>query len=240
MSASKGNLHERLRAVTRPLHEALEAAVAIGDRIATRDGYIWHLHQLLGLHVAIERALQGLDFSPLGFAYPLPYRSRLLANDLAALGVEEQDLGTSPLRATLGLNTILAGLGCLYVVEGSAKGARAILPEIKARLGLDGNRGAAFFAGLGPETKVLWQALMAAINAIDPASEEADRVVDAANATFRLFQAGLPSRPTDREPPDARAVASSDHRDLLGYSREDLVGSDIEFISSGIPPYVQS
>ena len=191
MSVSKGNLHERLRAVTRPLHEELEAAVAIGDRIATRDGYVMHLKQLLGLHVAVETALQNHDFAPLGFAYPSPYRSRLLATDLAALGVDEWDRRTHPLPLTLVLDTIPAGLGCLYVVEGSAKGARAVLPEIKASLGFDGDRGAAFFAGLGPETKLLWEALMAAINAIDPASEEADRVVDAANATFRLFHDGL-------------------------------------------------
>jgi heme oxygenase len=49
----------------------------------------------------------------------------------------------------------------------------------------------------------LWEALMVAINATDPASEEADRVVDAANATFRLFHDGLTRQMTANRQPSS-------------------------------------
>lgn len=191
MPASEVNLHERLRAATRPLHAELELAVKIGERIRTRASYIDHLVRLFGLHVSAEIALQALNFTALGFAYPSPYRSRLLAADLAELGVPPQALRRLSLPPAPRLATIPAGLGCIYVLEGSAKGARAILPEITAALSLDARRGATFFNGYGQETKHVWQALLSALNRIEPSSEEGHQAVEAALETFRMFRRGL-------------------------------------------------
>jgi len=191
MSASKGGLHERLRAATRPLHDDLELAVNIGERLSSRQRYADHLARLWRLHFAAEKALQGLDFSPLGFVYPSPYRSALLERDLEDLGVALDGLRTLDLPPTPPLETIPAGLGCLYVLEGSAKGARAILPEIAAALGLDAERGARFFYGFGRETGQLWRACLAAISSIDPTSSDGDRAVQTAIETFLMFQEGL-------------------------------------------------
>lgn len=191
MPASEGNLHGRLRAATRPLHAELELAVKIDERIRTRASYIDHLVRLFGLHVSAEIALQALNFTPLGFAYPSPYRSRLLAADLAELGVPPQALRRLSLPPAPRLETIPAGLGCIYVLEGSAKGARAILPEIAAALSLDGEKGATFFNGYGQETKLMWQALLSALNRIEPFSEEGRQAVEAALDTFRMFRRGL-------------------------------------------------
>jgi len=199
MSASKDNLYARLRAVTGPLHDELERAVAIDNCIATRDAYRDYLLRLLRVHTAIERSLQAFDFSPYGFTYPWPYRSKLLVEDLASLGVKRNDsiLSSEPLAPAF--KGISGALGCLYVVEGSAKGARAILPQIKASLGFDGNTGASFFAGFGRDTIHLWHALISAINGIAPASEEGDHSVEAAVETFRLFKEELaPEIPSTR------------------------------------------
>lgn len=191
MPASEGNLHGRLRAATRPLHAELELAVKIGERIRTRASYIDHLVRLFGLHVSAEIALQALNFKPLGFAYPSPYRSKLLAADLAELGVPPQVLRGLSLPPAPRLGTIPAGLGCIYVLEGSAKGARAILPEITAALGLDAERGATFFNGYGQEMKLMWQGLLSALNRIEPSSEEGSEAVEAALETFCMFRRGL-------------------------------------------------
>ena len=184
-------MHGRLRAATRPLHAELELAVKIGERIRTRASYTDHLVRLFGLHVSAEIALQALNFKPLGFAYPSPYRSKLLAADLSELGVPPQVLRGLSLPPAPRLGTIPAGLGCIYVLEGSAKGARAILPEITVALGLDAERGATFFNGYGQETKLMWQALLSALNRIEPFSEEGRQAVEAALETFRMFRRGL-------------------------------------------------
>jgi heme oxygenase len=198
MSASKDNLHERLRRATRPLHDELERAVGIGEQIATRERYRVYLSRLWALHVAAETAIAAFDFSPLRFAYPEHYRSRLLADDLATVGVRAEQLRLLPLPQAPRLHCVAAALGAVYVVEGSAKGARAILPQIAASLGYDARQGASFFAGFGRETAALWHACLAAINGIDPNSAEADQSVEAAKATFAMFRRGLaPDTQTD-------------------------------------------
>lgn len=191
MPPSEDTLYGRLRAVTRPLHAELELAVKIEERIRTKASYIDYLVRLFGLHVSAEMALQALNFSPLGFAYPSPFRSRLLAADLAELGVPPQALRRLWLPPAPRLGTIPAGLGCIYVVEGSAKGARAILPEIAVALGLNAEKGATFFNGYGQETKLIWQALLSVLSRIEPSSEEGRQAVEAALETFRMFRRGI-------------------------------------------------
>src|SRR4051812_26734564 len=126
MSGSKESLYERLRAATRPLHDELEGAVRIGERLATEASYASHLIQLWRLHTSVETALQDLDFSPAGFIYPSQYRAALLEADLNFLGISSARLKALPLPPAPTLPNLAAGLGCIYVVEGSAKGARAI------------------------------------------------------------------------------------------------------------------
>lgn len=187
MSASKANLHERLREATRALHDELESAVGVSERITTRASYTAYLAELWTLYTAAENALDSLDFVPYGFAYPAPYRSRLLVADLAFLGVSPNRLADLTLPSAPRLDGIAAGLGCVYVLEGSAIGARAILPEITVVLGLDADHGATFFNGLGLETRRMWQACLAAINGIDPYSRQAESAVGAAADTFEMF-----------------------------------------------------
>lgn len=188
---SKGSLHERLRAVTRPLHDDLERSVNIDARLCSLAKYADYLALLWRLHVAAEQALHRVDFGRFKFAYPSPYRSSLLEQDLALFGVGADDLRRLGLPRSPALVTVAEGLGCMYVVEGSAKGARAILPEVKRRLDLDRVRGAAFFFGFGRETGRLWRAFMAAIASIEAHSEEGDAVVHSATQTFEMFRKGL-------------------------------------------------
>lgn len=192
---SKGSLYERLRAATRPLHDELERSVNIGERLASRAKYVDYLMRLWRLHVAAEKSLQELDLEAIGFVYPYPYRSALLEDDLAHLGVSRKALASLVLPAPLCLDTVPAGLGCLYVVEGSAKGARAILPEIKRSLGLDRGRGATFFYGFGRETGQLWRTLLDAIDEVEADSPGGDVAVGAAIETFVMFHEGLVTAP---------------------------------------------
>ena len=53
------------------------------------------------------------------------------------------------------------------------------------------DRGATFFNGYGQETKLMWQALLSALNRIEPFSEEGRQAVEAALDTFRMFRRGL-------------------------------------------------
>lgn len=188
---SKGGLLERLRGATRPLHDELENRVDIGARLKSFARYTDHLTRLWRLHLSAERALCTVDFAPLGFSYPYPYRSSLLEDDLTFLGIGKEGLVPKSLPDTPVLKTVAQGLGCMYVVEGSAKGARTILPAIKTSLDLDAAHGASFFYGFGKETGRLWRACVAGIEAIDPHSDDGDALVQTAKETFVFFRAGL-------------------------------------------------
>jgi heme oxygenase (biliverdin-IX-beta and delta-forming) len=198
MSASKANLHVRLRECTCALHDQLERVVGVNQRIATRASYTAYLAELWTLYSAAENALDLLDFRSWGFDYSPPRRSCLLSADLDFLGVSASRLADLTLPPAPQLDGNAAGLGCVYVLEGSAKGARAILPEIIAALGLDAAGGASFFKGFGPETRRVWQACLAAINGIDANSRQADSAVDAAVATFAMFLRAFTPGPRPR------------------------------------------
>ena len=184
---SEETLRERLRASTRALHDELERVVDIDRRIATRRDYRAHLLRLWALHTAIEQTTAHFDFAPMGFTYCGPHRSGLLERDLEDLGIMSGALTALKLPRAPVWETPHAALGSLYVVEGSAKGARAILPIIRARLGYRPEHGAAYFYGFGAETAALWRAIVAAINRIDPESDAAESACAGARATFALF-----------------------------------------------------
>lgn len=188
---SKDNLLNRLRRETRPLHDELERSVNIDGRLGSLARYTDHLTRLWRLHVTAEHALCSIDFSPLGFSYPYPYRSSLLKEDLALLGIPATHLDQLDFPEAPILETRAEGLGCMYVVEGSAKGARSILPAIKASLDLDKGHGASFFYGFGRETGRLWRGCAAGITAIDADSDDGDALVQTARATFAMFREGL-------------------------------------------------
>ena len=201
MNANDKTLHARLRESTRVLHEDLERAVNIDDQISSRPRYNAYLMRLWSLHRATEDALSSFDFTPFGFEHRTCLRSRLLENDLRDLGVGLRALHDLPHRTPPVLASIEAGLGCIYVVEGSAFGAKAILPQIQRRLGLTAEHGASFFVGFGEPSKYLWRAFLNALNEIDPASLEATRVTEAAEEIFQFFHCWLPERPIEITPP---------------------------------------
>jgi heme oxygenase len=186
-------LHERLRAETRELHEDLEAAVDIERELASVHRYAAYLGRLWSLHASIERAMAQFDFSPLGFEYRR-CRSRDLEADMTHLGIKVRPGEIAPPPARV--QCLDSALGCIYVVEGSALGARAILPLIKARLGLTPRAGASFFVGFDEEGKAVWRACLAALQGIEGDGARADRVIAGAVSTFLTFRQWLPARLT--------------------------------------------
>lgn len=184
-------LRGRLRSETHELHDQLERLVVIDRQIASPATYAAYLLRLWACHVAAEGQLLEVDFTPLGFDYRNCIRSRLIEADLEHLGITPAARAAQPRPERLQLPTVEAALGYVYVIEGSAIGARAILPEITAALGFDAGRGASFFGGL-KEGKHVWQGCLAALDAIDCDAPDADVVVQSAKDAFWLFLRWLP------------------------------------------------
>jgi heme oxygenase len=186
------SLRERLRRETRDLHDRLEAAVDAERQLGARADYARYLRRLWRLHRSAEDDLCRRDFTAFGFSYATRRRSPLLEADLAALGCPLTARGQRDLVTLPRLANPAAALGSVYVIEGSALGARVLLGQITAALGLNGGHGAAFFAGRPSEDRQMWRSVVAALNGIDPSSPEADAAIAGARAMFTLFLTELP------------------------------------------------
>ena len=203
---SRSGLAVVLRAQTAAAHAAAEDAFALDTRLASRGSYGALLALLSGFYRPLEAALAALPgWDRLTPAVDLPARSRaaLIDDDLQALGLT---IPVQALRHQPVLDSLAQGLGCLYVLEGSALGGRIVARQASAALGTD--LPVSFFANpAGPPLGARWQALQATLDAYGHAAGETAcaAAVLAAQQTFaalgdHLDLAGrlAATRPLDR------------------------------------------
>jgi heme oxygenase len=174
--------HELLRRATRRHHLDVEAEVGFGPDGLPPDGYLRLLRALHGFHAPLEARLRDAagEATP---PFSLRGRSALLARDLAAFGVDRDELVRMPrcedLPALVGREEIA---GCLYVIEGAALGGQ-VISRIMARR-LDAGDGLAFFIGDGPGTAGRWREVLAWLELVGTTDPQRRRVVSSACATF--------------------------------------------------------
>ena len=177
-------MRQTLRAATHDIHERLHRHPALA---AVQDGTIDHvayrrlLARLYGFHIGFERA-----------ARIKPERSVWLEMDVAALGINPEQLAAQPLcRGFPALALPEALLGALYVVEGSALGGVTLARGLDRLIGvgvLDGRR---FFTGHKSETGSAWRAYLRRLSATPHSAEQQATIIATATATFALFESWL-------------------------------------------------
>ena len=175
----------RLRAETRPYHDALELnefnrALAAGtpSAAATRR-FLGKMH---GFLVPYEAALRA-HANELGPAWEVPERQRahLILDDLR---LPADQLPRCP--ALPPLASVPQLLGAMYVVEGSTLGGQVLARQL-AKAGLDLGR---YFTGYGALTGPRWKAFCRLLGAATTPATEAD-VVASASLTFQTLTAWL-------------------------------------------------
>ena len=175
----------RLRAETRPEHDAIEAALDLTSETLTLDAYRHTLERSYGFYHPLEAQLaqvggwieRGLDLTK-------RQKAPLLAADLRALGAA--DLTTFPLCTDLPPHgTAAAALGCVYVMEGATLGGQVISKAVAKSLGLTPETGGRFFHSYGDRTGLMWQGFRTAISTCVVTVADQDEAVDAAKKTFQ-------------------------------------------------------
>lgn len=178
---------------TREEHVAVEAAFALDTRLAGRDAYAGLLAGLRGFYAPVEAALAAVaGWSSL--TPPIDVGSR---RRLALLDADSKRLGIGVPRdgavaAPPALKSLAHGLGCLYVVEGSALGGRIVARRARATLGDD--LPVAFFSSAGRDDLMAdWRRLQAALDAFGAGHPAAAGfcAVTAARATFNALREWL-------------------------------------------------
>jgi heme oxygenase len=187
MTATAETLHQRLRAATRTLHDAVEGGVDMAAALSSVAAYCRLLRDLWRLHAGYEACLAGQPWAELGIDYDSRRRAPLLRADLAALG-DSAGLGQPVAVSVTGLHD---ALGCLYVLEGSTLGNQVLLRAAEAALGLGPDTGARFLHGYGAETGAQWRRLTQALDGIPAAGPAAEAIEAGARRTFETFSRTL-------------------------------------------------
>ncbi len=143
----------RLRADTRAAHDRIEAVPALCCLLSPSlqaEPYVRALRALHAFHARMWTTLPAVlaDFvSPFtsagGRFTPNTDGLDALGEDIAWFGARP----AAPMGAMGSLNDAAACLGALYVVEGSALGARVIGRSVAVSLGVAPGRGGSFFCG---------------------------------------------------------------------------------------------
>lgn len=113
----------------------------------------------------------------------LAQRHAWLRDDLHSLNAKSLTPGE-----TFRLRSTGQGLGCLYVVEGSALGGLVIYRAVHAALGVTATAGGRYFQGLGRATSAEWNAFLTNLNLIPADSDLGDEAEAGALQTFQLFE----------------------------------------------------
>ncbi|ALJ37880.1 heme oxygenase [Azospirillum brasilense] len=176
-----GPVRQALREATRDIHERLDRAAVLRPLTSpsiTADEYRDALIALHGFNAPIERALgEGAE------------RLDLLRADLADLGVDADSL---PVAGSLpALDGLPARLAARYVLDGSAHGGRAMLPNVTRALGFDATRGARFLASAGIDMAGRWKALLARLESDLDTPESAQAACATAVALFAALEVWL-------------------------------------------------
>ena len=174
-------LWARLKAGTRADHERLDKRISEGRPFETVERYGRFLLVQHDFHGCVSRFYQNAELAAL--LPDLANRDRL-----PAIEADLHDLGlaapASALPAHVDTSDLHAGIGWLYVAEGSNLGAAFLLKWAK-QIGLSEDFGARHLAA-APEGRGLhWKTFTTALDAIPLSAEQEARVIAGANAAFR-------------------------------------------------------
>lgn len=182
---------QRLRTETRSCHDRIENNTVLKRLVLntlTLPEYRRILETFYVFYRPLEERLFAYDDWTAELQMPLRKKTPLLERDLGRLGGGEKDLKNIPLCSELPrLEGPARRLGCLYVLEGSTLGGQFISKSLMKNLSLSPENGAAFFNGYGGETRAMWNALCAALEAAP--ESWGDEIVSSAVETFTKLEA---------------------------------------------------
>jgi len=180
----------QLKAATAQDHAAIEAGFA--DLDLTRfDDYRTFIEAHAAAIPPLERAVEACGAAALLSDWPQRRRTSAIADDLALLSGKRCDL-EAPLFATSD-----AGLGALYVLEGSRLGGRVLSGVVEESRDDRVRRATRFLAHGGVE---LWQSFAAFLNVQLASDAQIAAAISGARTAFNFFakaqQAVAPERNT--------------------------------------------
>lgn len=206
------SIMHRLRADTRPLHDAAEQSSFQRALLAgslPRERYVDSLGQLLFVHRALEGHLRRRAAAHPAIAAVVReehFQEENLCRDLDHFGRDAA--AAVPLPATRALISAIdrtaddnpvSLLGYHYVLEGSKNGAKFLVDRVRAAYGLSGPHGVRYLDPYGSRQREVWAAFRRDMDAVGFSAAETAGILAAAAAMFagitRLYDGVLAAAP---------------------------------------------
>ncbi len=191
---------DRLRAETRPEHEATEATLPLMSADLTLSQYVNALQSLGSVLSGWEA--WATKHAPEAYCDLLAARRRslLIQADLKNLSAAPISSGSIEEQLTA---VFLAGeatsalsparfLGAMYVVEGSTLGGQYIAKHVEEKFGFADGNGNTYFRGYGEHTGSMWRSFKDELIALP--ETDADEVIAAARSMFGIFAEAMHER----------------------------------------------
>lgn len=178
----------RLRRETAQAHQALEDAISIEERIQNVPPYRELLEKFYGFYAPLEATIEAVSgWKKWNLDFSKRRKRPWLIQDLKALGLDEKKIKELPVCDELPeVDSLAAGFGCAYVLEGSTLGGRHISTLLN-RSGIP-PRAQSFFHSYGSEVGVKWKEFLAALENYSENNLNPDITVQAAANTFTCLQ----------------------------------------------------
>ena len=191
-------LWHRFKTGTAAQHRRVEQCFPILAPGLTLTQYRSWLARLHGFYVPLEQRLERFA-APMDIEWPARIKGPRLRADLLYLGLSPAAIDGVPLCTDLPeVQDPAAAFGAAYVLEGATLGGRLIAGRLRARLGVEAARGAAFFSAYGEEVDARWLAFRLRLAAAVAAPEDERRALAAARETFETLGDWLAGAGTER------------------------------------------
>jgi heme oxygenase len=181
-------LRQQLKQETAVLHRRLEAQLGLLDPALSLERYRRLLEIFCGFYAPVEAGLVLLAAAGYPLGFPLRARSKLIEDDLLAMGMSRGELVALPRCVVLPRLSCLEDMaGCLYVLEGACLGGQIIASLLCRRFGMAKGSGASFFIGDAEGTPTRWMLVLAWLEGVMCEGARSEEIVAAACATFQTL-----------------------------------------------------
>ena len=182
-----------LKAATVDEHRSIEGITPFFTEDFSLDSYCAILKLFFGFYEPVETRLASIPgWDLISIDIEQRRRTPLLQMDMLALGVSAHDVASLPRCEDLPtLESLDAGIGCLYVLEGSTLGGKLIARQVASRFGLSKKNGSAFFEGYGERTGTMWMQFCSAVRLQDESPYGRGAKLEAAKSTFKSIESWM-------------------------------------------------
>lgn len=182
---------KELRQQTGAQHEALEEnqySRAIGNGTISTAGLRFFMKKFYDFFSPLEEAIYQEGIVPVDDVLARR-KMHLMYQDLLYLRADEKELKLKPIIPGIPeYSSVASKMGIMYVMEGSTLGGKVIGRMLNKSLGLDNERGIAFYNSYGDNLGPMWKSFVFSLTDYAVKSKNEAEIIQAATATFASFK----------------------------------------------------